>query len=428
MPSTLLVGGRVIDPASNLDGPRDVLLRDGKVAAVGERLDAPLDAERVDARGKWVLPGFIDLHVHLREPGEEYKETVATGVGAAVAGGFTTIVAMPNTRPVNDTVAVTDLILDRARAAGKARVIPCGAITKGLKGEELAEIGDLVGAGCRAITDDGRPVMNANLMRRALEYAQLFDVPVMVHEEDLTLTGGGVMNEGPVATKLGLRGIPAAAEVAMVVRDIALLEEMGGRLHIAHLSCAGSVRAVREAKARGLRITAEAAPHHFSLVDADVGCYHTHAKMNPPLRGEADREAVISAMADGTIDAIATDHAPHSPVEKDVEFDVAANGVVGLETALPLTLALVKAGRLTVKRAVELLTSGPARAFSLAGGSLAVGQPADVTLVDPEATWKVDPAQFVSKSRNSPFAGWTVQGRVEQTYVGGVRVYARENR
>ncbi|MBS2027175.1 MAG: dihydroorotase [Deltaproteobacteria bacterium] len=426
MAATLITGGRVIDPAENLDAVRDVLLHEGKVAAVGERLAAPPDAERVDARGKWVLPGFIDLHVHLREPGDEYKETVATGVASAVAGGFTTVVAMPNTRPTNDTVAVTELILERARQAQKARVVPAGAITVGLKGETLSEIGDLVAAGCRAITDDGRPVMNAGLMRRALEYAQLFDVPVMVHEEDLDLSKGGVMNEGPVATKLGLRGVPNAAEVAMVVRDIALLEEVGGHLHIAHLSCAGSVRAVREARARGLRVTAEAAPHHFTLTDEAVGCYHTHAKMAPPLRSEADREAVIAAMADGTIDAIATDHAPHSLVEKDVEFDVAANGIVGLETALPLTLALVKAGRLTVKRAIELLTSGPAETFGLPGGTLAVGAPADVTIVDPEASWKVEPEKFASKSCNSPFAGWTVQGRVEQTFVAGVRVFSRE--
>jgi len=427
MAATLITGGRVIDPAENLDAVRDVLLHEGKVAAIGERLAAPSDAERVDARGKWVLPGFIDLHVHLREPGDEYKETVATGVASAVAGGFTTIVSMPNTRPVNDTVAVTELILERARQAQKARVVPAGAITVGLKGETLSEIGDLVAAGCRAITDDGRPVMNAGLMRRALEYAQLFDIPVMVHEEDLDLSKGGVMNEGPIATKLGLRGVPNAAEVAMVVRDIALLEEVGGHLHIAHLSCAGSVRAVREARARGLHVTAEAAPHHFTLTDEAVGCYHTHAKMSPPLRNDADREAVIAAMADGTIDAIATDHAPHSLVEKDVEFDVAANGIVGLETALPLTLALVKAGRLSVKRAIELLTSGPAETFGLPGGTLAVGAPADVTLVDAEASWKVEPEKFASKSRNSPFAGWTVQGRVEQTFVGGVRVFSREH-
>jgi dihydroorotase len=426
MATTLLAGGRVIDPASQLDAARDVLLIDGRIEQVGERLALPTGAERVDARGKWVLPGFIDLHVHLREPGHEYKETIASGAAAAVAGGFTTVVAMPNTSPVNDTAAVTELVLLRARAAGKARVVPAGAITRGLEGKELAEIGELIAAGCRVITDDGRPVMNAALMRRALEYAQTFDVPVMVHEEDLDLSHGGCMHEGATSTRLGLKGIPAAAEVAMVMRDIALLEEVGGRLHIAHLSCAGSVRAVREARARGLRVTAEAAPHHFTLTDEAVGRYQTDAKMMPPLRESADREAVIAAMADGTIDAIATDHAPHSRVEKHVEFDRAANGVVGLETALPLTLALVREGRLTLMRAIELLTAGPARIFGLPGGSLAVGAPADVTLVDPEATWTVDPERFHSKSRNTPFAGWKVQGRVEQTYVAGRRVYARE--
>jgi dihydroorotase len=419
----LITGGRLIDPANQLDGRLDLFLVDGKVAAVGNALSVPADTLKIDAQGQWVLPGFIDLHVHLREPGEEYKETVLTGSSAAVAGGFTTIVAMPNTKVVNDNVSVTQLILDRARDAGLARVVPAGAITKGLKGEELAEMGDLVGAGCRAITDDGRPIMNAALMRRALEYAQIFDVPVMVHEEDLDLAGKGCMHEGPTATRLGLKGIPAAAEVAMVTRDLVLLEQTGGRLHVAHVSCEGSVRAIREAKARGLRVTCEVAPHHFTLTDQAVSTYSTHAKMNPPLREDRDLKALLAAMADGTVDAIATDHAPHSPVEKDVEFDAAANGVVGLETALPLTLALVRDGKLTLAKAIDLLTRGPAKAFGLPGGQLSVGSPADVTLVAPEQEWKVEPARFKSKSRNTPFAGWTMRGRVERTLVGGKVVF-----
>jgi dihydroorotase len=428
MGTTLLKGGRVIDPATGVDGTFDVLLEGGRVAEVGAALRAPAGADVVDCTGRWVVPGFIDLHVHLREPGEEYKETVATGVAAAVAGGFTTVVAMPNTKPANDSVAITELILERARVAGLARIIPAGAITKGLGGEQLAEIGDLVGAGCRVITDDGRPVMDAAVMRRALQYAQTFDIPVMVHEEDLHLSARGVMHEGAVATRLGLRGIPAAAEVTMVARDLALLEETGGRLHVAHVSCAGSVRAIRAAKLAGLRVTCEAAPHHFALTAEAVEGYRTHAKMNPPLREERDRVALIEALADGTVDAIATDHAPHSPVEKDVEFDQAANGVVGLETALPLTLELVRSGKLTVRRAIELLTVGPAKVLGLASGTLKAGSPGDVTIIDPDRAWVVDPSAFRSKSKNTPFGGRAVQGRVLQTYVGGRQVFALEER
>jgi len=416
----------VLDPKSGLDAICDVLLEAGAIASVGPNLAAAPDAQRVDARGHWVLPGFIDLHVHLREPGDEHKETVQTGAAAAVAGGFTMVVAMPNTRPVNDCAAVTELILDRARKADTAHVIPAGAITVGLGGEVLADLGELVAAGCRTVTDDGRPVMNADLMRRALEYAGGLGIPVMVHEEDLALARGGAMNEGPTATRLGLAGIPAAAEVAMVVRDLALLEEVGGRLHIAHASCAGTVRAVRLAKQRGLAVTAEATPHHFTLTDAAVAGYRTSAKMCPPLRAQADVDAVVEGLADGTLDAIATDHAPHSSIEKDVAFDAAANGVVGLETALPLTLALVRAGKLTALRAVALLTWGPARAFDLPGGTLAVGAPADVTVVDPAAAWTADPSRFKSKSRNTPFAGWSMQGQVVCTFVAGRSVFTRE--
>jgi len=422
--SVLFSRGRVIDPRNQIDGVRDVLVRDGKVAAVSE---APLqipDAEVVDARGHWVLPGFIDLHVHLREPGEEGKETILTGCRAAVAGGFTAVVAMPNTKVVNDSALVTELVLARARAARLCHVYPAGAITKGLKGEELAEMGELLSAGCVCVTDDGRPVMSASLMRRALQYSTRFDVPVMVHEEDLTLSGKGAMTEGPTATRLGLAPIPSSAEIVMVARDLVLLEESGGRLHIAHLSCEGSVRLVREAKKRGLRVTAEATPHHFTLDDTAVGPYDTHSKMNPPLRLRRDVEALREALVDGTIDAIATDHAPHGVLDKQVEFEKGLNGVVGLETALGLTLALVHEGLLSPRQAVALLTDGPARAFGLPGGHLAAGAPADVTLVDPEVEWAVDAERFFSKSRNTPFNGRLLKGRVTQTWVGGRLVFA----
>ncbi|WP_426746211.1 dihydroorotase [Myxococcus faecalis] len=417
--------GRVIDPRNGVDGVRDVLVQDGKVAQVSDApLSAPAGAEVVDADGKWVLPGFIDLHVHLREPGEEGKETVLTGCRAAVAGGFTAVVAMPNTKVVNDSGLVTELVLSRARAANLCHVYPAGAITKGLKGEELAETGELISSGCVAITDDGRPVMNAALMRRALQYATQFGVPVMVHEEDLTLSAGGAMHEGPTSTRLGLRGIPASAEVAMVARDLVLLEETKGRLHIAHVSCEGSVRLIREAKRRGLLVTAEVTPHHLILDDRAVGDYDTHAKMAPPLRADRDVEALREAIVDGTIDAIATDHAPHGVLDKQVEFEKGINGIVGLETALGLTMELVHAGRLDAKRAVELLSHGPAKAFGLPGGHLAPGAPADITVVDPSEEWTVDAHRFYSRSRNTPFHGRKQKGRVVQTWVSGRKVYA----
>lgn len=426
MSSTVLFRrGRVIDPRNGVDGVRDVLVRDGKVAEVSDApLPVPPGAEVVEAEGRWVLPGFIDLHVHLREPGEEGKETVLTGCRAAVAGGFTAVVAMPNTKVVNDSGLVTELVLSRARAAGLCHVYPAGAITKGLKGEELAETGELVSSGCVAITDDGRPVMNAALMRRALQYATLFGVPVMVHEEDLTLSAGGAMHEGVTSTRLGLRGIPASAEVAMVARDLVLLEETKGRLHIAHVSCEGSVRLIREAKRRGLLVTAEATPHHVILDDRAVGDYDTHAKMAPPLRADRDVEALREALVDGTVDAIATDHAPHGVLDKQVEFEKGINGIVGLETALGLTLELVHSGLLGAKRAVELLTHGPAKAFGLPGGHLAPGAPADITVVDPSEEWTVDAHRFYSRSRNTPFHGRKQKGRVVQTWVSGRKVFS----
>lgn len=414
-------GGRVLDPATGTDGVRTVVVKDGLIAEVAERLERPRDARAIDARGRWVTPGFIDLHVHLREPGQEYKETVETGTRAAVAGGFTAVCPMPNTKPVNDSASITELMLARAAAAGLARVYPVGAISKGSEGQDLAEFGELKAAGCVALSDDGKPVMSSGLMRRALEYARAFGLPLTVHEEDLALVGKGVMHEGAASTRLGLRGIPGASEDVMVLRDVALVELTGGRLHIGHLSTRGAVRAVREAKARGLPVTAEVTPHHLTLTDEDVARsgYSTDFKMAPPLRSAADVEAVRAALADGTIDAIATDHAPHSAVEKAVEFDAAANGILGLETAFPVCLDLVRKGLLTERRLVEALTIGPARTFKLPGGTLAKGAPADLALLDPEAEWTLDPERLRSRSRNTPWKGTRLTGRCTMTIVGG---------
>jgi dihydroorotase len=436
----LLDSARVIDPSQKLDGTRTVVIDGDRIVAVREQPATPAEKlvhHVIDCRGRWVLPGLVDLHVHLREPGEEGKETIATGTHAAAAGGITTVVAMPNTRPVCDTAAVARFVAGRGREAGYAHVLPAGAITRGSNGEQLSDMAELKDAGCVCVTDDGRPVMSAGVMRRALEYARDLSLPVMVHAEDLSLAAGGCMNEGAVATRLGLPGAPAAAEVAMVQRDILLAELAGAHLHIAHVSAAGSVRAIREAKSRGVHVTAEATPHHFTLTDEAVAGvpastpggppaaepYDTHAKMNPPLRSESDRQAVVGALNDGIIDAIATDHAPHGPLDKKVEFVNAANGIIGLETSLALTLSLVRSGELPLARAVERLTSGPARAFGLPGGTLAPGAQADVIVVDAEREWKVDPQRFHSRSRNSPFAGWTLRGRVLRTYVSGRLVH-----
>jgi len=417
----VIQGGRVIDPANGVDGVRSVVVRDGRIAEVSERVETPRDARVLDARGRWVTPGFVDLHVHLREPGHEYKETVETGSRSAAAGGFTSVCAMPNTVPANDNASVTELMLARAAGAGLARVYPLGCITRGRKGEELAEYGELKAAGCVAVTDDGSPVASAAVMRRALEYARAFGLPVAVHEEDLLLVGKGVMNEGATATRLGLNGNPAQAEEVMVVRDVALAELTGGRLHICHLSAAGSVRAVREAKRRGLPVTAEASPHHLTLTEEDVAAsdYDTDMKMNPPLRSAADVRAVQEGLADGTIDAIATDHAPHAVEDKKVEFDAAANGIIGLETAFPVVAELCRRGVISEKRLVEALTSGPCRCFGLPGGTLSVGAPADVAVVDPNAEWVVDPERLHSRSRNTPWKGRRLRGRVTHTVLGG---------
>ncbi len=423
----LIRGGRVIHPG-RFNGLADVLIENGKIVAVGPNLKIPAGKSGagptvVEATGKLVLPGFIDLHVHFREPGFEYKETIQTGTAAAAAGGFTSVCCMPNTNPVNDNQAVTEFILDQARATGSAHVFPVGAITKGSEGKELAEIGELRRSGCVAISDDGRPVMNSLVMRRAMEYALAFDLPVVDHCEDLHLSEGGCMNEGIVSTELGLPGIPAAAEDVQVARNVALAELTGARLHLAHVSTAGSVRMVREAKARGIRVTAEACPHHFSLTEEAVRGFDSHAKMNPPLRTKQDVQAIREGLRDGTIDVIATDHAPHAIQEKEQEFAAAPFGVVGLETALPLTLALVEEGVLSLERAIAALTTEPARVVGLKKGTLAPGADADVVVVDPEAQWVVEPARFRSKGRNTPFAGWKVKGQVALTILNGTIVF-----
>lgn len=420
--SILITGGRVIDPGQFV-AIADVLIDAGKITAVGPRLSAPVGSRTIHAEGKLVVPGFVDLHVHFREPGFEYKETIQSGSAAAVAGGFTTVCCMPNTSPVNDNQAVTEFILERSRLAGLANVLPIGAITKGSEGKELAEIGDLRRSGCVAISDDGKPVMNSLVMRRAMEYASAFNLTVVDHCEDIHLAEGGCMNEGLISTELGLPGIPAAAEDVMVARNLSLSELTGARLHLAHISTAGSVRMVREAKARGISVTAEACPHHFTLTEELVRGYNTHAKMNPPLRTWTDVQAIKEGLRDGTIDVIATDHAPHATQEKQQDFTEAPFGIVGLETALSLTLGLVEEGVLSIEQAVQKLTSSPAAAFGLKKGTLAVGADADVVILDQHEQWEVDPAKFRSKSRNTPFAGWKVKGRVQTTIVGGRVVF-----
>lgn len=426
---TLIKGGQVIDPG-RMNTIADVLIEDGKIQAIDVNLQGtlknPESVTIIDAQGLIVCPGFIDLHVHFREPGFEYKETIATGVASAVAGGFTTVCCMPNTSPVNDSQSITEFIFRQAKIADKARVFPIGAITKGSKGEELAEIGELHDAGCVAISDDGIPVMNSLVMRRAMEYARTFDLPVIDHCEDSHLSAGGSMNEGFVSTELGIPGIPNAAEEVMVARNIFLAELTQSRLHLPHVSTIGSVRLLRDAKERGLLVTAEACPHHFTLTDEAVRSFDTHAKMNPPLRTDADVQAIKDALKDGSIDTIATDHAPHAVHEKQRQFDNAPFGIIGLETALPLSLNLVEEGVLTMEQAVAKLTCEPARVFKLSYGTLAVGADADVTLFDPKKSWTLDPNRLHSKSRNTPFTGWTMKGKVVKTLVSGRMVYEVE--
>jgi dihydroorotase len=423
-----LSGGRVIDPRRRLDAEADVLIQGGTITRVAAGIAGGVGpgVRVIDLRGKWVMPGLIDLHTHLREPGHEYKEDIATGTRAAAAGGFTAVCAMPNTTPPNDNRAVTELIVQRARQVGVVRVYPVGAISKGLLGETLAEMGELQESGCVAVSDDGRPVMNAELMRRAMEYARTFGLTIVQHCEDLSLSAGGAMNEGPVATRAGIRAQPGSAESAMVARDLELCALTGARYHVAHVSSAESVRLIRDAKSRGLPVTCEVTPHHLTLTDEACAHYDTSAKCNPPLRAAADVEALCAALGDGTIDAVATDHAPHSAVEKEVEFEQAAFGMIGLETAVPLVLALVRAGTLSPADFVTRLSAGPARVFGLPGGSLSDGAPADVTVVDPEAAWTCDGRALRSRSRNTPFSGRPLLGRVALTVVGGSIVYSGE--
>ncbi len=426
----LLKGGRVVDPVNGVDGDYDVLIADGRIERLGR--DLPADGIEVAyiPKGLVVCPGFIDMHVHLREPGQEHKETVATGSAAAVAGGFTAVACMPNTTPVNDNANVTSLILSRAADANLARVYPIGAVTKGSRGELLADIAELKQAGCVAITDDGHPVSTALMLRRALEYAGMFGMPVIEHCEDPSLKGDGVAHEGFHAASLGLRGIPGAAEALGVERGALLSELTGSAFHVAHMSARASIRAVRKAREAGLRVTCEVAPHHFTLTDESLGApvaYDTNLKMNPPLRETADRDAMLEGIADGTVDAIATDHAPHHYDEKRVEFDRAPFGIIGLETAVPLALdRLVHGGRVRLGRLVELLSVNPARILRIPGGSLAAGAPADITILAPDRMVRIDAKAMRSRSRNTPFDGWELRGAVAATVVGGRTVFVNQ--
>ena len=431
MSKWILRGGRVVDPANGRDGTFDVLIDGGRIACVGRDLPIDGDIKVVDVpSGLVVCPGLIDMHVHLREPGHEHKETVATGCAAAVAGGFTAVACMPNTNTVNDDAGVTGYILARAAEANLARVYPIGAVSRGQQGEQLADIGELKAAGCVAITDDGHPVATAMLMRRALEYSTLFNMPVIEHCEEQTLKADGVAHEGFHASALGLRGIPGEAESIMALRDIALAELTRGVLHIAHMSARQTLDAVRYGKSRGARVTCEVTPHHFILTDEMLGApvaYDTNVKMNPPLREAADRDAMLAGIADGSVDAVATDHAPHHADEKHVEFDRAPFGITGLETAVSLCLdRLVHAGVVPLSRLVELLSVNPARILNVPGGSLAEGAPADLTILAPEMRVTISAAAMRSRSRNTPFDGWKLRGGVAATIVGGCAVYVNE--
>ena len=419
----ILKGGRVIDPVNGVDGVHDVVIADGRIERVAAPAPPPKGAEVLDVAGKVVCPGFIDIHVHLREPGFEYKETVASGTRAAAAGGFTAVACMANTQPVNDNRSITDYILAKAKSEGVVRVYPIGAVSRGLDGKVLAELAELAEAGCVAFSDDGKCVMDANLYRRAMEYTLPFGTPVISHAEDCHLAHGAAMHEGIVSTELGIPGAPGAAEDVMVARDILLAELTGAHVHIAHLSTATAVRLVREAKARGVRVTAEVTPHHLVLTEEAVRSFDANTKMNPPLRARRDVEALLEGLLDGTIDCIATDHAPHATSEKEGEFDQAAFGIVGLETAVSVLLdRLVRPGAVPLPTLVARLSADPARLLNLPGGSLTPGAAADVTVLDLDARVTVDPKQFRSKSRNTPFAGWTLTGAPVMTIVAGAVV------
>ena len=417
----LIKNGRVIDPASGLDEVTDVFVDKGVIEEIGR--DPELDGvemEIIDASGKIVAPGLVDMHCHLREPGFEYKEDIETGARAAAAGGFTSIACMPNTKPVIDSAALVSYIKTRSEAVGYANVYPIGAISKGLEGKELTEIGELKFAGAVGVSDDGRPVVGSGLMRRALEYAKMFDIAVISHCEDLELADGGSMNEGFTATMLGLRGITRAAEEVMVSRDILIAEATNSRVHIAHVSTRGSVDLVRQAKKRGVMVTCETCPHYFSLTETACEGFNTNAKMNPPLRTDDDVAAIKEGLADGTIDAIATDHAPHHIDEKQCEFAAALNGIIGFETALGLGVkCLVEPGVLTINELIEKMTVNPASILGLNKGTLSVGRPADVVIFDPQKDYTVDVSAFWSKSKNSPYDGWTLAAKPEYVIIGG---------
>ncbi len=413
------------DPAEGISGFGNVLIKDGRVASMGE-VTASGAVQEVNGEGLLLCPGFVDLHAHFREPGFEYKETIATGSLAAAAGGFTTVCVMANTDPVNDSADVTRAILERAQDVSLARVYPIGAVTRGLLGEQMTEMGRLSDAGCIAFSDDGKPVSTSRMLRRALEYSRLFNRPIIDHCEDLNLSDKGVMNEGSVSAELGLAGIPNASEEVCVARDLSVLEVAGGRLHVAHLSTAGAVRMIREAKKRHLPVTAETCPHYFALTDEAVRCHGTHAKMNPPLRNEEDRLAIIEGLKDGTIDVIATDHAPHASHEKEQEFDRAPFGIIGLETAFSLSFDLVREGHLTLSELIYRLSTRPATLFGLPRGRLIPGGEADFVLLDLSHGWEAGTPGYCSKSRNSPFTGRRMWGRVMATIVGGRIVYDKE--
>lgn len=426
----LLKNGRVVDPSQGIDGPLDILVRDGRVERIARDIAVPArkrkadgDTQVLDLKDLVAVPGLIDMHVHLREPGFEYKETIRTGCEAAVAGGFTAVACMANTDPVNDNRSVTEFILRKAAQCGKARVYPVAAITRNLEGKTLSEFWDLKEAGAAALSDDGRPVINGGIMRRALEYAHSLNLPVLSHSEDPSLSAGGVMNESLVSTELGLRGIPAVAEEAMIARDILLAEYTRSSVHICHVTTAGSVRLIREAKARGVAVTAETAPHYFTLTDESLRDYDTNRKVNPPLRSTADLESLREGLRDGTLDAIASDHAPHALTDKAVEFDEAASGMVGLETSLGLSLKLVQKGILTLPELVLRMSLRPAEILRVPGGTLKPGEAADITVLDPNRFWTVDSGSFRSRSRNTPFQDMPMKGRAVLTIVGGRIVY-----
>jgi dihydroorotase len=423
----LIKEGHILDPSEKLNKTGSILIEDGKVKGYPsdtKKLEKDPTIEVINAQGMIVAPGFIDMHVHLREPGFEHKETIRTGCSAAAAGGFTSVVCMPNTNPVNDNASVTEYILLKARTEGIVNVFPIGAITKGEKGETLAEIGEMWEAGCVGISDDGRSVMNSRVMRHAMEYVKAFGIPVISHAEDIDLSGHGVMNEGFTSTVLGLRGIPSASEEVMVARDITLAELRGAHLHIAHVSTAGAVRLIRDAKKRGVKVTAEATPHHFTLTDRAILNYDTNAKVNPPIRSQEDVDAIREGLKDGTIDVIATDHAPHSEDEKKVEFDLAPFGISGLETALPVSLKLVQDGVLTLPELITHLTFNPAKIIGVDRGTLKVGATADLVIFDPDKTVTVDREKFRSKGKNTPFHGWQLSGSVLYTIVSGKVVFS----